>query len=119
MRQRGSSLLEVLVALAILGTIAVVFLSTISSGLLGAAKIDERAVAENLARNQIEDIRRQPYSYDNLYPVTLSLPPGYTVIVDVADLSPVEYPSSLQKVAVSVCRGERGVLKLETYKVNQ
>ncbi len=118
-RQRGSSLIEVIVALAIFGTIAVVFLLAISTGLFTAGKIDERAVAQNLARNQIEDIRSQPYSYDNLYPVTSSFPTGYTVIINVADVSPVEYANSLQKVVVSVYRGERAVLKLETYKADR
>ena len=118
-RQRGSSLIEILVALAIFGTIAVVFLSAISTGLLNAGKIDERAVAENLAQNQIEDIRSQPYSYDNLYPVTSSFPPGYTILINVVDVSSVEYTNSLQKVVVSVYRGEIAVLKLGTYKADR
>jgi len=119
MRQRGSSLIEVLAALAIFGAIAVVFLSAISTGLISAVSIEERAVAENLARNQIEDIRSQPYSYDNLYPVASSFPPGYTVLINVVDVSPVEYTNSLQKVVISVYRGERAMLKLETYKANR
>jgi len=118
-RQQGSSLIEVIVALAIFGAIALVFLSAISTELLNADKVDERAVAANLVQNQIEAIRSQPYSYDNLYPVTSSLPPGYTVTINVADVSPVEYTDSLQKVVVSVYRGERAVLKFETYKADR
>ena len=118
MEQRGSSLLEVLVALAILGTIAVVFLSAISSAQVGAAKIEERAVAEHLARNQIEDIRSSPYCCDNPYLVTVSPPSEYTVIINTIDVSPSEYLDSLQKVVVLICRGERVILELETYKAN-
>jgi len=117
--QRGSSLIEVLVAISIFGTIAVVFLSALSTGLFNADKINERAVAENLAQNQIEYIRSQPYSRDNLYPVTSFVPSEYTVIINAADVSPVDYTDSLQKVTVSVYRGERSVLKLETYKANR
>ena len=95
------------------------FISATSTGLSTAAKLDERAVAENLARNQIEDIRNQSYNYDNLYPTTLSFPPGYTATINVEDVSPIEYTSSLQKVQVSVFHGDKVVLELETYKANR
>ncbi len=117
--QRGSILIESLIAVAIMGTIAVGFLGAITTGLLGAGIIEEHHVAENLARTQLEDIKSQPYDISNQYPVTVSPPPGYTVLIDVIDLSPVDYPDSLQKTAVTVYRDERTVLTVETLKVNR
>ncbi len=93
--QRGSILLEALIAVLMLGTIAVIFLGAITSGLFGADIVEEHLVAENLARTQMEDIKSQPYAIANQYPVTVSPPPGYTVLIDVTDLSPAEYPDSL------------------------
>lgn len=119
MRERGSSLIEAVIALAIFGTISVVFLSAISAGLLSAGTVEERFTAENLVRTQIEDIKSLPYEATNYYPMTVSLPPGYTTLIDVTDESPPEYPNTLQKVCVTVYRGERTVFSLETYKVNR
>jgi len=37
----------------------------------------------------------------------------------VADVSPVEYPNTLQKITVTVNRGSRGLITLEIFKVNR
>jgi len=117
--QRGTILLESLLAVAILGTIAVVFLGAMCGCLFGADIIEEHFIAANLIRTQLEEIKSQPYNIEDQYTVTVSPPPEYTVLIDVTDLSPEEHPDSLQKTAVTVLRAGKHILTVETLKVNR
>ena len=118
-KQRGSGLLEVLISIAILGVIGVVFLNAISSGLLGATKVDERSTAESLARTQMEYIKSLPYDDSNYYPAIVSSTVGYTPLIEVTNLSPPEYPDTLQKVVVKIYRDGRPIMSVENYKVKR
>ncbi|MFC2069973.1 prepilin-type N-terminal cleavage/methylation domain-containing protein [Chloroflexota bacterium] len=116
--QRGSTLIEILVATAILGVIGVVFVSAISAGTIGAGKVEERSTAESIARTQIEFIKSLPYADSNSYPPVVTSS-GYEPRVEVTELSPAEYPNTLQKIVVTVFRDGRSLLSIETFKVNR
>ena len=57
----GVTLIETLLALAILGIVAVSFLSGLSTTFRAVAVSQERTVAESLAKSQLEHIKMQNY----------------------------------------------------------
>jgi len=59
--QKGMTLIEVLIAIAILGMIAVPFLTALSTSSRGIIIADERTTAESLVRSEIEYVRSQEY----------------------------------------------------------
>jgi prepilin-type N-terminal cleavage/methylation domain-containing protein len=59
--QKGFSLLEVALAMALLGVVAITFLTALSGGSRAIIIADERATAESLARTQMEYVREQEY----------------------------------------------------------
>jgi len=59
---RGFTLVEVLIALAILGIVAVAFLSALATASTALILADERTTAESLTRAQLEYVKSQPYN---------------------------------------------------------
>ncbi len=60
--EKGFSLIEVVIAIALLGIVAVAFLGALATGSRVIFIADERATAESLARTQMEYVRNQDYS---------------------------------------------------------
>lgn len=117
-RENGASLAEVLIALAIAGTIVVLFLSSLSTGARAVGVIYEHTTAENLARSQLEYTKSQDYvtapaDYDSIP----SLPPGFTVSAEASAVT--DRDDNIQKITVTVYRDEKTVLIMEDFKVNR
>ncbi len=62
--ESGATLIEAVVALAILGTIGVTFLSGLATTSKAAFIADEQATAESLAQSQMEWVKNAGYSYN-------------------------------------------------------
>ena len=60
--QNGLSLIEVLIAVAILGVVAAVFLSSLATSSKATIIADERTNAESLTRSELEYVKSQPFS---------------------------------------------------------
>ena len=126
--QRGFTLLEVILAMGILGIVGVAFMSTLNTGTRTTGTLKEQTQAEVLARSQLEEIKNIPYETDSgcytlgdpaypCYDKTITTPPDYTLSVTT---EPLDFPgdNALQKITVGVSRTGSGkpILSLTTYK---
>ena len=128
--QRGFSLVEILVALALLSIISVAFLRGLFTTSQAVAVSQESVVAESLARSQVESIKAQDYILVEDYTTD-----QYEVINIPADLAgagysvdiinpPVRINSDnqsfeLQSITVAVKRHGEGMFTLSVYKTEE
>ena len=130
--QRGFSLLEVLVAVGILGIVGVGVLQAIDTNARATRTLDEQVVASNLATAYIEAIKTMPYyttvqDYLNDEKITsITIPPQYNVNVNIDFTSDgttfglYTGTETLQKIAVTVSReGDKPVLSICSFKANR
>ena len=126
--QTGFTLIEILVAVAILAAIGVVFLTALDTSARTTQRFDEKVTASNLATAYIEAIRDSPY--DNTSPAypnaadDIDVPFQYTMTLD-ADYSSDgttwwdDYSSSdhtLQRITVTISREGRYILSVCTLR---
>ncbi len=121
-REAGVALLEAMVAMAILGIIAVTFLSGLATASRATFISDEQATAESLAQSQMEWVKNASYLYDATEYSPASIPSdkdyvNYSVIIAAESLDSPD--NGIQKITVAVKHSDKGVIKLEGYKVDR
>jgi len=111
----GSSLIEAIVALALMGIIGVTFLGALTQTSSSRLIADEHASARTLAESQMETLRKQTYafSYDPI-PVPAEYP-GYSAAIDIDNMR----NGNIQKITVTIKHRDRDIETLESYKVNR
>ena len=113
--EKGFTLIEVLVALALLGIIGVAFLSALATASMGLMITDERETANNLAESQMEYVKDQDYAYSY---APAPIPDEYATYSATIDAESLE-DGNIQKITVTINHQEKEVLTLEGYKVNR
>jgi len=113
--ETGVTLIEALVALAILGLIAVAFLSGLTTAAQATFIADQRATAESLARSQMEYVKNLDYvDAPWLYEAEDN---GYIVNVAAKLLDGHDPDDGIQKITVTVEHHDKPVFTLEGYKI--
>jgi len=119
-RESGATLLEAVVALAVLGTIAVVFLNGLVITSEAAFTADERATAESLAQSQMEWTKNADYVYSATQYSTAPIPSdidytNYSANITAESLNSPD--DGIQKITVTVKHFDEEIITLEGYKV--
>ncbi len=129
--QGGFTLVEVIIALAILGTIGVAFMLGLSASYRARGVTEEQVQAASLARAALEEVRSNdlyngPGCNPDCYSYTRPLPTGYSVaIVTQAYCTPepcdpaVDSDGNIQKNSVTVSRGGQPLLTIEDLKTRR
>ena len=140
---RGITAIEVLIALALVGVIAIAFLSGLSTASMALIIADERATAESLARSQLEYVKNQPYNSadggEATYSKITGIPDGYTICSvnsgnqtvncganddvigipwDSGNNTAVNEDNGLQRIKLVISRDGEVKVTLEDYKRN-
>lgn len=113
--EAGVSLVEQLIAVALMGLLAVALLYGLSGGTLGVGVVDEQVTAVNLASSALEMVKRTAYvTGTTAYTPALDAPTGFTVLVTA---SPVL--TGLQWITATVYHNGRLVNQVSDYKTNR
>jgi len=122
--QRGMTLVEVVIAIAVLGIIAAGFLAALGGSSKAVIKADQRTTAENLARSQWEYVKSQPYDddfdYDVIDPGSLSYASSHYAINKNIPPDPDQTVNEgLQEMTYVVYYDGKEVLRLTGYKLKR
>ncbi len=118
--EKGFALIEVIIAVALLGIISVAFLGALATASKAIFVSDERATAESLARSQMEYIKIQDYDATSYDPAPIPDEyAGYSATIDANELA-----VGPQKITVKIYHHDDAhvnppVIKLEGYKVDR
>jgi hypothetical protein len=113
--ERGSTLVEAVVALALMGIIGVCFLSAVATSSSSRLIADECTSGRILAESQMEEVRKSSYAFTYDPAPIPDEYAGYSALIEVDPFR----NGSIQKITVTISHNDKEVASLESYKVNR
>ena len=98
--EHGASLLEMLVAVSIVGIALAVFITALSTGSLSVSALNESTVAQDLAQRQIEQLKSATYDSTGASYTKVTAPSGYSIVLAVN--SAIYADNKIQKLSVTI-----------------
>ena len=115
--EKGLTLVEALVTVAIVGVVLVTFAVALSTGSLAVQESDQEVTVQSLARSQLEYIKGYPYDPNATTYPTISTTDNYSISVGVTHVTNTN--NNIQKVTANISRDGQVLLTVEDYKVNR
>jgi type II secretory pathway pseudopilin PulG len=116
--RKGITLIEVLVAVAILATIGVALLAAMSTSSKIVIKTDSYETARDLAVAQMEYVKQSAWNDSAYAKDSAIIPAGYDAAINVESLQSENANSTLQKITVTITRDGTEVTSLQDYRVS-
>lgn len=113
----GGLMVEAVVSMLLLTVLGTATMAGLSTTHVSGANTEEQAIAENIARNQMEYILTQAYKDPPASYLAITPPSGYAVNADAVAFEVGD--TSVEKIVVTVTRGGRTLLVLETIRTKQ
>ena len=133
--EAGVSLIEAVIALALLGLIAASFLGGLATGSKGTVTADEQATAESLVRSEMEYVKSQAYIDYSANPhdvySDVAPPTDYSINLTAEPFDQAtgiaygqtggiyDQDDGIQKITVTAKRNGNSLLTIADYKVDR
>ena len=115
---RGSLLLETVVASMVFALVGVAVLSGLSITYRTGAMVNVHSTAENVARNQMEFVFSQSYEEPGStpYPTYSTVPSDYSVTTSATEVDPLAPDTEIERVNVAVTYDGQVIVSLSTLR---
>lgn len=114
-RERGVTLIETIIAIALLGIVGSVLMGGMTDIYRAVPTADEQEIGKQLARSQIETVMKKPYSLSYTPAPIPAMFPGYTAEIDV---TPYRL-GNIQRIVVTINHDGNASATLEIIKANR
>jgi type II secretory pathway pseudopilin PulG len=116
--EKGLTLVESLITIAIVGGVLGAFIVALSTGSLAVRENDQELTTQSLARSQMEYTKGYPFNPGATTYPAVAAPADYSVTVGVSTVLGADDPN-VQKITANVSRDGQVLLTVEDYKVKR